>query len=166
MGAVNSVMTFFGFGSAEPQKVEASAKPRPAASRPRRGSEMSEIITLEQGVPVIVNIGGMSEADSKRMLDFMLGLKEALEGQIRRVTPKVFLLSPSHVEVNDGEPEATDADKINRAYLLALSREPTAAERENLIAFLKKLRKETPEANPTEQLCRVILNLHETITRF
>jgi hypothetical protein len=64
------------------------------------------------------------------------------------------------------EPEATDADKINRAYLLALSREPTAAERENLIAFLKKLRKETPEANPTEQLCRVILNLHETITRF
>ncbi len=127
MGAVNSVMTFFGFGSAEPQKVEASAKPRPAAARPRRGSEMSEIITLEpqtyadgkevafhyrQGVPVIVNIGGMSEADSKRMLDFMLGLKEALEGQIRRVTPKVFLLSPSHVEVNDGEPEATAADKL------------------------------------------------------
>jgi cell division inhibitor SepF len=127
MGAVNSVMTFFGFGSAEPQKVEASAKPRPAAARPRRGSEMSEIITLEpqtyadgkevaahyrQGVPVIVNIGGMSEADAKRMLDFMLGLKEALEGQIRRVTPKVFLLSPSHVEVNDGEPEANDADPL------------------------------------------------------
>ena len=82
MGAVNSVMTFFGFGSAEPQKVEASAKPRPAAARPRRGSEMSEIITLEpqtyadgkevaahyrQGVPVIVNIGGMSEADAKRI---------------------------------------------------------------------------------------------------
>lgn len=127
MGAVNSVMTFFGFGSAEPQKVEASAKPRPAAARPRRGSEMSEIITLEpqtyadgkevaahyrQGVPVIVNIGGMSEADAKRMLDFMLGLKEALEGQIRRVTPKVFLLSPSHVEVNDGESEANDADPL------------------------------------------------------
>ena len=127
MGAVNSVMTFFGFGSAEPQKVEASAKPRPAAARPRRGSEMSEIITLEpqtyadgkevaahyrQGVPVIVNIGGMSEADAKRMLDFMLGLKEALEGQIRRVTPKVFLLSPSHVEVNDGEPEAPDAEQL------------------------------------------------------
>ena len=127
MGALTSVMTFFGFGSAEPQKVEASAKPRPAAARPRRGSEMSEIITLEpqtyadgkevaahyrQGVPVIVNIGGMSEADAKRMLDFMLGLKEALEGQIRRVTPKVFLLSPSHVEVNDGEPEANDADPL------------------------------------------------------
>ena len=64
----------------------------------------------------------------------------------------------------DSEP--TDADRINRAYLLALSREPTAAERENLIAFLEKLRKELPDANPTEQLSRVILNLHETITRF
>jgi hypothetical protein len=64
------------------------------------------------------------------------------------------------------ESEATDADKINRAYLLALSREPTAGERENLLAFLEKLRKELPDANPTEQLSRVILNLHETITRF
>ena len=64
------------------------------------------------------------------------------------------------------ESEPTNADKINRAYLLALSREPTAGERENLLAFLEKLRKETPNANPTEQLCRVILNLHETITRF
>lgn len=64
------------------------------------------------------------------------------------------------------ESEANDADKINRAYLLALSREPTAGERENLLAFLEKLRKELPDANSTEQLCRVILNLHETITRF
>jgi cell division inhibitor SepF len=79
---------------------------------------MSEIITLDpqsyadakevaanyrQGVPVIVNIGAMSEADAKRMLDFMLGLKEALEGGLRRVTPKVFLLSPSHVAVTDAD---------------------------------------------------------------
>jgi len=118
MGAMNSVMTFFGFGSTEPQKAEPSAKPRPAATRPRRSSDMSEIITLDpqsyadakevaanyrMGVPVIVNIGAMSEADAKRMLDFMLGLKEALEGHLRRVTPKVFLLSPSHVAVTDAD---------------------------------------------------------------
>ncbi|MGL5017324.1 MAG: DUF1553 domain-containing protein, partial [Luteolibacter sp.] len=63
-------------------------------------------------------------------------------------------------------PGGSDADKIHRAYLLALSREPTAGERENLLTFLEKLRKETPTVNPTEQLCRVMLNLHETITRF
>ncbi len=63
-------------------------------------------------------------------------------------------------------PGGSDADKIARAYLLALSRPPSEKETENLTAFLEQLRKETPEANPTEQLARVILNLHETITRF
>jgi cell division inhibitor SepF len=55
-------------------------------------------------------MGEMSELDSRRMLDFMLGLKEGLEGHLKRVTPKVFLLSPSHVAVNneDDETEATD----------------------------------------------------------
>ncbi|MES2982872.1 MAG: PSD1 and planctomycete cytochrome C domain-containing protein [Verrucomicrobiota bacterium] len=63
-------------------------------------------------------------------------------------------------------PNSSDAEKINRAYLLALSREPTPQERDNLIAFLEKLRKEDPKTDATGQLCRVILNLHETITRF
>jgi hypothetical protein len=63
-------------------------------------------------------------------------------------------------------PGGSDAEKIKRAYLLALSREPTAKELENLLAFLEKLRKEDPTVDPMEQLCRVVLNLHETITRF
>ena len=54
-------------------------------------------------VPVIVNIAAMSEPDAKRMLDFMLGLKDGLEGNLRRVTPKVFLLSPANVSVNDSD---------------------------------------------------------------
>jgi len=48
----------------------------------------------------------MSETDAKQMRDFMLGLKEGLEGHLRRVTPKVFLLSPSHVMVSDSEPDS------------------------------------------------------------
>lgn len=63
-------------------------------------------------------------------------------------------------------PNSSDAEKIKRAYLLALSREPSEQESRNLIAFLEKLRKELPAAHPTDQLCRVVLNLHETITRF
>jgi cell division inhibitor SepF len=46
-------------------------------------------------------MGEMSEIDSRHMLDFMLGLKEGLEGHMRRVTPKVFLLTPTHVAVNE-----------------------------------------------------------------
>ncbi len=114
-----------------PRPVAASTgEPRPVARvapmRPRRGvSEVNEIYTIEPrtyaeapevaanyrlGIPVIVNMGEMSELDSRRMLDFMLGLKEGLEGHLKRVTPKVFLLSPSHVAVNneDDETEPTD----------------------------------------------------------
>jgi cell division inhibitor SepF len=38
----------------------------------------------------------------------MLGLKEGLEGHMKRVTPKVFLLTPNHVAVNNDEDEAPE----------------------------------------------------------
>jgi cell division inhibitor SepF len=60
---------------------------------------------FREGVSVIVNIGNLSESDSRNLLHFMLGLKEGLEGNIRRVTPKVFLLTPGHVAVNEDESE-------------------------------------------------------------
>jgi hypothetical protein len=63
-------------------------------------------------------------------------------------------------------PNGSDAEKIKHAYLLAISREPNAKELGNLEAFLVKLRKEDPDIDAMQQLCRVILNLHETITRF
>ena len=81
MGVMNSVMSFFGFGSSEAASSDVPAKPKPAAPRPRRSADMSEIVTLEpqgyqdakevaahfrQGVPVIVNIGALSEADARR----------------------------------------------------------------------------------------------------
>ena len=64
------------------------------------------------GIPVIVNMAEMSELDSRRMLDFMLGLKEGLEGHIKRVTPKVFLLTPNHVAVNNEEDEQEPNDDL------------------------------------------------------
>lgn len=128
MGLMNQVMSFFGFGSTEPSTGESAPKSRPVAPRPRRAADMSEIVTLEprsyedakeiaahfrQGVPVIVNIGAISEADAKRTVDFMIGLKEGLEGGIRRVTPKVFLLSPASVSVTDADAEEqVDEDLI------------------------------------------------------
>ncbi|MCF8528334.1 MAG: cell division protein SepF [Aquiluna sp.] len=129
MGVFKSVMTFFGFGDSEPSKQESAAKPRAAATRPRRSGDLSEIITLDpqsyadcrevaakfrMNVPVIVNIGAMSEPDAKRMLDFMLGLKDGLEGNLRRVTPKVFLLSPANVSVNDSEESEDESEDLMR----------------------------------------------------
>lgn len=59
------------------------------------------------GTPVIMNLSEMSDADAKRLVDFSAGLIFGLHGAIERVTAKVFLLSPAHVEVT-GEDSAPD----------------------------------------------------------
>src|SRR5690349_22937840 len=51
------------------------------------------------GVPVIMNLSEMDDADAKRLVDFAAGLIFAVHGSIDRVTAKVFLLCPPHVEV-------------------------------------------------------------------
>ncbi|MEA9983902.1 MULTISPECIES: cell division protein SepF [Subtercola] len=84
--------------------------------------EMNEILTVHpkqykdaqiiaesfrEGIPVIINLSQMTDADARRLIDFAGGLSQGLYGKIERVTSKVFLLSPSHVSVS-GE-AATDA---------------------------------------------------------
>ncbi len=51
------------------------------------------------GTPVIMNLSEMDDTDAKRLVDFAAGLIFGLHGRIERVTNKVFLLSPEHVEV-------------------------------------------------------------------
>ncbi|MCC9145043.1 MULTISPECIES: cell division protein SepF [unclassified Arthrobacter] len=55
--------------------------------------------SFRDGIPVIMNVTDMGEADAKRLVDFSAGLVFGLRGSIERVTNKVFLLSPSYVEV-------------------------------------------------------------------
>ena len=54
------------------------------------------------GVPVIMNLSDMDDADAKRLVDFAAGLAFGLHGSIERVTSKVFLLSPEYIEVDSG----------------------------------------------------------------
>ncbi|MSR97260.1 DUF552 domain-containing protein [Arthrobacter sp. BL-252-APC-1A] len=55
--------------------------------------------SFRDGIPVIMNVTDMGEADAKRLVDFSAGLVFGLRGTIERVTNKVFLLSPAYVEV-------------------------------------------------------------------
>lgn len=89
-------------------------------------SEMNEILTVHprqyrdaqviaesfrDGIPVIINLSQMSDADARRLIDFASGLSQGLFGKIERVTAKVFLLSPSHVVVSgDHDAEGADAE--------------------------------------------------------
>jgi len=61
---------------------------------------------FREGTPVIMNLTDMDDADAKRLVDFSAGLIFGLKGAIARVTAKVFLLSPSHVEVSGEAPAA------------------------------------------------------------
>jgi cell division inhibitor SepF len=59
--------------------------------------------SFREGVPVIMNLTDMDDADAKRLVDFSAGLVFGLHGSIERVTNKVFLLSPANVEVTGEE---------------------------------------------------------------
>lgn len=54
---------------------------------------------FRDGMPVIMNLTEMDDADAKRLVDFAAGLSFGLRGSIERVTAKVFLLSPQNVDV-------------------------------------------------------------------
>ncbi|WP_182114110.1 MULTISPECIES: cell division protein SepF [unclassified Actinotalea] len=65
---------------------------------------------FRSGTPVIMNLSEMTDADAKRLVDFSAGLIFGLHGAIERVTSKVFLLSPEHVEVT-GEEQAGSGEQ-------------------------------------------------------
>jgi cell division inhibitor SepF len=55
------------------------------------------------GIPVIINLTELDDAAAKRLVDFAAGLAFALRGSIDKVTSRVFLLSPSGVDVSAEE---------------------------------------------------------------
>ncbi|MEU4567265.1 cell division protein SepF [Micromonospora sp. NPDC023956] len=70
---------------------------------------------FRDGVPVIINLTEMDEADARRLVDFAAGLAFGLRGTIERVTNRVFLLSPANVQVT-----AEDKAKIAEGGFFSL----------------------------------------------
>lgn len=64
--------------------------------------------SFRDGIPVIMNVTDMGEADAKRLVDFSAGLVFGLHGSIERVTNKVFLLSPATMEVLGEDKKASE----------------------------------------------------------
>jgi len=95
-------------------KLDDRRRQATAAPRPAPAAAMSRIVTLHprtynearvigenfrDGIPVIMNLSEMADADAKRLVDFAAGLIFSVRGQIERVTSKVFLLTPPNVAV-------------------------------------------------------------------
>jgi cell division inhibitor SepF len=90
------------------EPVVAAPEPAPAPAQPYRITTLhprtyNEARTIGErfrdGMPVIMNLTEMDDADAKRLVDFAAGLSFGLRGSIERVTAKVFLLSPQNVDV-------------------------------------------------------------------
>lgn len=97
---------------AEPvTRLRPMAEPAPAQ---RTDNALSSITTLHlrsyneartigepyrDGIPVIMDLTEMEDADAKRLVDFAAGLAFALRGAMDKITTKVFLLSPPNVHV-------------------------------------------------------------------
>jgi cell division inhibitor SepF len=91
--------------TAAPAPAPAPAPPTPKPYRittlhPRTYNEARAIgESFREGLPVIMNLTEMDDADAKRLVDFAAGLSFGLRGSIERVTAKVFLLSPQDIDV-------------------------------------------------------------------
>ncbi len=84
----------------EPAPVPAPQPYRITTLHPRTYNEARVIgERFRDGMPVIMNLTEMDDADAKRLVDFAAGLSFGLRGSIERVTAKVFLLSPQNVDV-------------------------------------------------------------------
>ena len=119
--------------SRKPEAVVEKAAPvtplhRPAVVRQPAPTAISEILPVHpkqyrdaqgiaenfrDGIPVIINLSQMSDADARRLIDFASGLSLGLYGRIERVTSKVFLLSPENVAVSgDGAVAQADPESV------------------------------------------------------
>lgn len=56
---------------------------------------------FREGIPVIMDLTAMDNADAKRLVDFAAGLTFALHGSFDRITTKVFMLATADIDVTE-----------------------------------------------------------------
>ena len=98
--------------------------PTPAPKRPSQSSATGNHIKLVtphnyddgpmiarylmNGYTVVMNIEGLERAAAMRLIDFLLGALEVLDGEFRRLTKTTLVLSPRSGEVTGEEPDGAE----------------------------------------------------------
>jgi len=83
-----------------------SKKLRVSVSEPHEFEEVQVIgDDLKMNIPVIINLQNTNTDLSKRIIDFCSGLTYALEGGIKKVADRVFLVTPKDTIVSSNEKE-------------------------------------------------------------
>ncbi len=86
--------------------VREGRKAKVFIAEPKEFDEIQGIAdNFKNDIPIIVNLQQVDQDISKRIIDFCSGLTYALEGDIKKVADRVFLITPSNIEVNSKENE-------------------------------------------------------------
>lgn len=86
--------------------VRESKKAKVFIAEPKEFEETQGIAdNFKNDIPIIINLQRADQDISKRIIDFCSGLTYALEGDIKKVADRVFLITPSNIEVSSKENE-------------------------------------------------------------
>lgn len=79
-------------------------KPRITIIEPRLYSEVHNLSdSLLKDQSVIINFRRMDKKQAKKMLDFLMGVTYAIQGDIQRLGEEIFICTPKSVEVDGSE---------------------------------------------------------------
>ncbi|MDF7641229.1 cell division protein SepF [Bifidobacterium sp. ESL0784] len=95
-----------------------AAKPFPAGRinrittiHPKSYDEAQKVgRAIRDGIPVVLNLTGVSEAVAYRIVDFSAGVVFGVRGSLERVTPRVFLLSPAQVNIKVDQSSSDESE--------------------------------------------------------
>lgn len=68
---------------------------------------------LKGNRPVVVSLEACERALAQRMLDFLSGATFALDGHMRRLGEDIFMFTPSHITIGEGDDAGGAADGGN-----------------------------------------------------
>jgi cell division inhibitor SepF len=117
-----------GSSKSQPAPARSTSTTERAARAPRpqrRSNDISSIETLtpesfadageiaevlRAGIPVVVNVQKLTDNDTRRLVDFMAGLKAGLLATSKRVAEQVYLIAPYGVEVDADSDDVLEAE--------------------------------------------------------
>jgi len=83
---------------------------------PRAYEETQQIAQfLKQGKAAVINLHRLQREQSKRVVDFLSGVIFAIDGDIQRIGPKIFLCTPKNIVVDGEIHPDDDSDKVAAA---------------------------------------------------
>jgi len=74
--------------------------------RPYSFSEAAKIgESFKDGVPIILNLTTTDEKQAQKLIDFASGMAFVTDGKLERITPRVFIIIPSTVQLTQADKE-------------------------------------------------------------